>query len=75
MQHIHMIWSVPKNRYETFEALFSAGAQTTPWTSIIAAGSHRMDRIYDANGWINYCMKQSAFENLIISGALIPEKS
>ena len=74
MFHVHMVWCVPESRWETFENLFADGAPASPWRTLVAYGTHKLKRIHDLDGWINYCTRQSSWQDMIISQELVPTK-
>lgn len=74
MPHVHMAWSVPEKMVEIFDKLFQNNSRETFWQSLVSAGTHRLDRIYDQIGWIEYCQVQSTPSTFIISDSLISQK-
>jgi len=74
MMHAHLVWSVPENRYATFEKLFDNGKRNTPWQKIVPAGTHKLELLYNTGGWIRYSARQSHWNVTMLSSALIPEK-
>ena len=74
MLHVHMIWKVQEDRWTAFEDMFKDGAPETPFTKLVASGTHKLDRLYEIDGWVNYCSKQCLWRNCIISQELVPEK-
>ncbi|MBB5372468.1 hypothetical protein HNP71_000706 [Acidocella aromatica] len=74
MLHVHMAWSVPEAKINAFESLFPDNKPVTCWNKLVQAGTHKLERIYDTYGWLQYCTKQSPFVLTILSPELIPEK-
>ncbi len=74
MMHVHMVWSIPSDKHNTFETLFADGERKTPWQRVVPAGTHKLELLYDADGWIGYSARQSDWNVTILSSELIPEK-
>jgi hypothetical protein len=74
MLHVHMIWNVQEDRWTAFEDMFRDGAPESPFTQLVASGTHKLDRLHEIDGWVNYCSKQCLWRNCIISQELVPEK-
>jgi hypothetical protein len=74
MLHVHMVWNVQEDRWAAFEDMFRDGAPETPFTKLVASGTHKLDKIYEVGGWVDYCSKQCLWRNIIISQELTPEK-
>jgi hypothetical protein len=74
MMHVHMVWSLTPDKFNTFETLFADGERATPWQKIVPAGTHKLELLYDADGWIGYSARQSDWNVTILSSELIPEK-
>jgi hypothetical protein len=72
MLHTHMIWSVCAERQEKFEALFSDKNKKTLWNKLVPSGTHKIEKLYDADGWETYCKKQSRWEETVISSVFMP---
>lgn len=75
MPHVHMVWSIPEGVVEVFEKCFTTNSRETFWQHIVVAGTHRLDRINDENGWIKYCQMQSDPSIFIISDELISQRN